>query len=508
MAPNAQYNYQPLDESKLEIRLLRLISSLPAENEAEQILRFELSTASLNQPPDFTALSYCWTEEHATCPIMLHGCKFYVRPNLFKYLQTLGHERHTGLLFVDAICIDQSNIAERNAQVRLMGDVYRLATNVVAWLGDDFDFLCEHLSSLIDDFQRSYDAGSRSKDVRDLALLIVGTLGGSPYWTRMWVMQEIVLAQSLTIQCGLARLEGRVLQQMSMLLDIRDSDVTSFPMQFRTGWAEPSGEPVGEMLRFDVMRQVLGLRKNRDFHQGDKIPLAQAVRLFSRRRCSDRHDKVFAVLGLVTDVIQPDYRTALPELYIRTLAVSDAEVKCLKSGGYAIKERLLDHGNEAGSMALILAKALDWSCLHPLTALVIRQTTTDLSLFRSIMYRIAAVGQSRSRIKFKVLQAWVRLIPQKFRRSLEHAVAVIVYRAMQLRLKVAKIRNERMKMPDGSGEVRTYREWVELIEDIEAETWREMETSEYQARLARAFPKRDTGAHERESSSLSLQEQT
>jgi hypothetical protein len=62
-----------------------------------------------------------------------------VGPNLYAALKRLRHERYSMLLWVDAICIDQSNIEERNHQVKLMDLIYKNAKIVFMWLGEEAD---------------------------------------------------------------------------------------------------------------------------------------------------------------------------------------------------------------------------------------------------------------------------------------------------------------------------------------------------------------------------------
>ena len=59
--------------------------------------------------------------------------------NLFKALQHLRLDTAPRVLWVDAICIDQDNIPERDAQVQLMGNIYRTAGRVIVWLGPEAD---------------------------------------------------------------------------------------------------------------------------------------------------------------------------------------------------------------------------------------------------------------------------------------------------------------------------------------------------------------------------------
>jgi hypothetical protein len=65
-----------------------------------------------------------------------HGT-LLVTPNCASALKQLRPETKSRTLWIDSICIDQFNIEERNAQVKLMGEIYRGANMVLIWLGED-----------------------------------------------------------------------------------------------------------------------------------------------------------------------------------------------------------------------------------------------------------------------------------------------------------------------------------------------------------------------------------
>ncbi|KAH6690803.1 heterokaryon incompatibility, partial [Leptodontidium sp. MPI-SDFR-AT-0119] len=83
----------------------------------------------------FSALSYRWGDEAPVSNILLNGCSIPVRENLHQFLQ---HARDAGWymnLWIDAVCINQDDKAEKAQQIGIMGTVYSLASNVLIWLG-------------------------------------------------------------------------------------------------------------------------------------------------------------------------------------------------------------------------------------------------------------------------------------------------------------------------------------------------------------------------------------
>lgn len=138
---DTSFLYDSLDESRREIRLITL---LPSEDDEGEIACL-LETASLDDEPEYAALSYVWGDPDDTIEILVNDIVFSATINL---ASGLIHFRRYGLglpgkedvaslprLWVDAICINQQDTAERNQQVALMGDTYTKASYVLTWLG-------------------------------------------------------------------------------------------------------------------------------------------------------------------------------------------------------------------------------------------------------------------------------------------------------------------------------------------------------------------------------------
>ncbi|OAG14674.1 hypothetical protein CC77DRAFT_896702, partial [Alternaria alternata] len=112
----------------------RSLSLLP---EQQTPLHCNLTETCLDTTPSsYYALSYCWGANHSPVQIICNSHPLLVTPNLHSVLFEY-RRRETGIpLWVDAICIDQSNITERTSQVRMMDQIYSEAECVVVWLGE------------------------------------------------------------------------------------------------------------------------------------------------------------------------------------------------------------------------------------------------------------------------------------------------------------------------------------------------------------------------------------
>jgi hypothetical protein len=115
------YNSVPIDTKRREIRLIEI---LPGQDNQLISCRFhghELCSPDL----EYAAISYTWGDPRSpTYNILVDGTTFTVRQNLWHFLRQERQFGHSYLLWIDAICIDQSKTSERNHQVSLMREIY------------------------------------------------------------------------------------------------------------------------------------------------------------------------------------------------------------------------------------------------------------------------------------------------------------------------------------------------------------------------------------------------
>ncbi len=127
------YQYNPLAEDGQSIRLLRLLPSADIAAKVECEI-FHAQIGGSAQVP-YEALSYTWGDPSRTVNIGLSGCAFLATVNLEAALRALRQKREARVLWVDALCINQADLREQAAQVRIMWDIYKAADCVVVWLG-------------------------------------------------------------------------------------------------------------------------------------------------------------------------------------------------------------------------------------------------------------------------------------------------------------------------------------------------------------------------------------
>ncbi|OCK73639.1 HET-domain-containing protein [Lepidopterella palustris CBS 459.81] len=184
--------YQHLDSKLAQIRTL---SILPGE--FDDPIHVALQIEPLDDSPQYEALSYVWGQELAPLPAVVNGTELQITQNLDIALRHLRHPHTNRVLWVDAICIDQSNIAERADQVKLMHRIYHDASTVLIWLGpaaDDSDLAMRSIAG--EKFDKEY------WQTYDFQIQFMEILY-RPWFTRIWVIQEFVLGKNHPrIGCG------------------------------------------------------------------------------------------------------------------------------------------------------------------------------------------------------------------------------------------------------------------------------------------------------------------
>jgi hypothetical protein len=177
-------------------------------------------------------------------------------------------------LWVDAICINQEDVLERNHQVQMMRDIYSSADSVAAWLGPNMDDAL--LAIITDKWEVLFDGTNGTRRPHPDTL----PFAHAAYWSRIWIIQEFLLA-------------GKV-------LFFSESHVLPF---------EDYKQRIRRVLWFNALDQssnrATTIFNERDSNRLTGRPLspsllAELIIAFSAADCADPRDKIYALLGLAT----------------------------------------------------------------------------------------------------------------------------------------------------------------------------------------------------------------
>ncbi|KAF2809800.1 uncharacterized protein BDZ99DRAFT_532506, partial [Mytilinidion resinicola] len=139
----AAFQYQPLDRSRKEIRLL-ILEDPPNPSRAifrSTTLKCRMIHTSLrfSPRPDYYALSYVWGDPTPVINIEIDGKHTKITKNLAEALGSIQKNTNYHVIWADAICINQADNDEKGWQVQQMIETYARAHAVIAWLGQSFN---------------------------------------------------------------------------------------------------------------------------------------------------------------------------------------------------------------------------------------------------------------------------------------------------------------------------------------------------------------------------------
>lgn len=204
-----RYEYEPLETGSIRLLLL-----LEADDDADDLecalLHVELSEAS-----EYTALSYVWGDKRSPCAIYIADTYLSITANLDDALRHLRRRDKPVCIWVDALCIDQLHTEERNHQVQQMRQIYESARDTVVYLGRQtgdhtgysaWNFLERNSTwALNESNEKDYtlpEAVEDRIDFRGDIHDVYRDILNRPWFSRVWVFQEVVVSKEVTIQCG------------------------------------------------------------------------------------------------------------------------------------------------------------------------------------------------------------------------------------------------------------------------------------------------------------------
>lgn len=387
-----------------EIRFLRLRPGNWGDG-----IQCELVKCPLRNPPSYFALSYVWGSRNVTRPILVDGHVFPTTVNLESALRHLRHQLDDILLWVDALCINQTDNEERTNQVQLMGRIYQSSKGVIVYLGDgvghdksnsrpktmesapvitrffDDDRDTPHIEKFLQpapdvnpprkkrrlmDRDMQYTVKTFSliralswmKHLGDLPMFASKAEGQdrvlhlfeslrqlmhppfTPWWERIWVVQEVILPPKVTIICGtvsapwtmFARAASRYLHHIHRCC-------INFPENLPRDCRHVLKDFCQRVLDIENLRSVYADQASSAGSENgtpilakthalkpDARSLLSLLRRFGNRRASDPRDKVYALLSLVQQSshrppIRPDYSRSERNVYIQ------ATLECIYS---------------------------------------------------------------------------------------------------------------------------------------------------------------------------------
>lgn len=270
------YIHEPFRKAN-EIRLLNLRGGKPGD-----IIKADLETVNVREGRDhgYDAISYTWADENGDatkcCSLEIgsHGLLLPITRNCDAVLRRV--QKYTNRVWIDAVCINQNDIQERAKQVDLMSMIYTGASRTFAYLGeatDDSDSVLRNLA-----------VGTWTPPH------LLEPFFGRPYFSRVWVVQEIALSQHIIMMCG---------ETCEKWTDFMDSG------HLRRIYTQSVYQTFPTVFKLDPQ------------HHLRSASLLDVLHLGRSCKASDPRDKVFGLMALVTaeQRLSANYSMSTADLY-------------------------------------------------------------------------------------------------------------------------------------------------------------------------------------------------
>ncbi|KAK1817720.1 hypothetical protein LTR12_007921 [Friedmanniomyces endolithicus] len=299
-AKRNSHHYRPLPtSSSMRIAVLQA-------GHADDSVAFSLElVADCRMASAYNALSYCWGYFADMVEVQCDGRAFFVTRNLRRALQQLRFPDQSRRLWVDAICINQFDVAERSQGVSMMRQIYSGARRVDVWLGPSDERTADAVSLLktiaTNCCVSVYGVGERSWWLQKLKqedypnrILQSGSLVDVPdasseswqslkhyyarhWFTRVWVIQEVQNGVDVRLKCGEHDVEWEFVALAAVWITYAS------PCEIRRLFWRSEGPGTAQTMRDR-------LRTKRE------VPFLLALDQARRFRSTDPRDKVFSLL--------------------------------------------------------------------------------------------------------------------------------------------------------------------------------------------------------------------
>ncbi|OCK96862.1 HET-domain-containing protein [Cenococcum geophilum 1.58] len=313
--------------------LFRLLVLEPGADEDKIVCH--LRPCNIKSNICYEALSYVWGDPHKRQEIVLNGFPFQGTVNLVSALQHLRSNQTCRTLWVDALCINQESLSERNEQVRRMTEIYKHAQRTLVWLGEWFDVedvglkpeSIQNFLNKVIELSQADELSSNSLQekcgVQWFACYVwITEVFKKPWFTRLWVLQEAAVAQEVNFICGRATFTWKSLIQGFFAFETMSNSWHLCRVMIRRNESR--------LKAIILSRDFVQNEEDRNAFSRASLPdrILSLLLLSTGQLVTDQKDYLYALLGLAGPMeetqqessLRIDYRSS-PEEVLTRLAV-------------------------------------------------------------------------------------------------------------------------------------------------------------------------------------------
>lgn len=289
------------------------LACLYASQDSSDPLHLDLETYRHSHAPDYETASYVWGGEAGDsaprCPVFIgeYWDVFLQTSNCCELFRFARPTRGVRLMWVDAVCINQENLAERSIQVAMMRRIYSDCLQCLVYLGPD---VVQWHGTRLPGRQGLHELERPSLE---------RLLEGRRYFSRLWVIQELILSPRIIMPIG------NTMYWADNTTNTRVQDSSSIAWDWdatRAPWLQ------------DMSQRRLSIQT-----------ACESLLLTRHAHCTDPRDRLFGILGLLAAKtgpeasLQPGYALSNQHMWLGFFAyslVKDAAVWLLyNAAGHA-----------------------------------------------------------------------------------------------------------------------------------------------------------------------------
>jgi hypothetical protein len=347
--------YQHSLQDGLRIRLAKVFLS---EDQTEPFGNLEI--LELDSLPPYQAISYHWDKSVPNSKIILGQFHMPINGSAASALRWFARERPNTYVWIDQLCISQDDLEEKSRQILLMGSIFSGAEQVVAWIGEateSSDMAMRHAqdfytavdneggwasektkSTITELFHKMESEHAQREDMPPYAIpewLALGDLTRRPYFERIWIVQELGLAQESIVVSGAAAIP---FHHLLRVINDTASLAGRYMATLREGEERVMTMPI-TLVMVDRLRSA----------QTEPPALWSILYICRYLTATIPHDMVYALLGLLTEAdrkaLSPNYNEDVEEVYRQATVYVLSQgkpraLRLLQTAGIAFQPRL------------------------------------------------------------------------------------------------------------------------------------------------------------------------
>lgn len=314
----------PIPDQNSWIRLLKIFPFESGKN------HYELITFRFHDHPPYKAISYAWGDPESSRYVSIVQGRFQgwlkVPINLHAALETLRDKTEDVLVWADSVCINQQDNGEKTKQLPRIPAIYGNAEQVVVWLGVEMDD-SKRAQELLHNITHAEVQLDPDVDLNSIVALF-----DRDYWSRLWVVQEILHAKDIVVRCGFSWLPWDDYMQASRLFQSEKVSLTKMltvaqgrrdSTRFITSQHRLS--PL-QILIYHGPASISHIQQARELHADDSFSyFLHVLRLSRTKLASDPKDRVYGILGIlpqeIHDRLEVNYQLSIKQIYIDVVQI-------------------------------------------------------------------------------------------------------------------------------------------------------------------------------------------